>query len=237
MIIGGTDIIYPRRLSSDMLGFVLTTIRGYWPDAILWIDGEYTADHKVTIYDAIRDTVGSPSELLIYADQDAWASWDRDGANEENRDKLLHILFGENQTTFVVHAEPGITQTMVKISLIPFLDRYYPPLNRERLSDFIQKSLEEKMKPFIDQEATPALRKQIETVVRDRLNELADQIKTRAPEIEAVMSEPGVVSFRFLGPLDYKMHLALYNAGLVKEPPVEPYIMMTFEIGPEKKNE
>jgi len=125
-MIGGKDIIYPRRLSSDMLGFVLRTIEEHWPQGWVWIDGEYTNYAKMTIHDAVTNTVGAPSELMIYADETAWVSWDRDGANGENGDKLLHILLGEDSTTFVVHHDAGVTQAIVA-TITSGLNRHYPP--------------------------------------------------------------------------------------------------------------
>lgn len=104
--------------------------------------------------------------------------------------------------------------------------------SQKRLLDFVKKSLDERMKPFVDQEATPELRDRIEAVVVGHLTRIAQDLQTEVPKVEAFMPEPGVVSFRFVGPLDPKMHRALWEAGLVNEPPESIVLTMTVPVEP-----
>ena len=126
-MIGGTDIIYPRRLSSDMLGFVLRSVCDDWPEAWVIIDNGVSSYERLTIADALVQTVGCPDEMMIYEDTEAWKSWESVGLTPKNGDQLLHILLGESATTFVVHHEPGTTQNMVK-TIMEGLDRHFPKI-------------------------------------------------------------------------------------------------------------
>jgi len=126
MLIGGSDIIYPRKLSREMLNFSLRIVRAFWPDAWVWVDSDDTNYAKMMLTDAIANLVGTPVELLIYADETVWTSWDAEGATAANGDQLLHVLLGESSTTFVVHHEPNALTKQMAACIIQALDVNFP---------------------------------------------------------------------------------------------------------------
>jgi len=108
-------------------------------------------------------------------------------------------------------------------------------LSQERLLAFIQKNLEQGLAPFVGQEADGKLKDKIQGVVRGHLERIAQDLgpTSKVPQMEAYMKEPGVVAFRFLGPLDPALHMALYEAGLVDQPPLS--IVCTFTVEPSQE--
>ena len=83
-------------------------------------------------------------------------------------------------------------------------------------------SLAQALSPFVNEQATPRVKEQ----------RLSQEIQVPAPRVEAFMSSPGTVSFRFLDQLDPRMHRALYEAGLVDEPPETIVLDMVIEPAP-----
>ena len=101
--------------------------------------------------------------------------------------------------------------------------------SQERLLASVKKNLADGLAVVGDKDAA-AQRENIEAVVLDHLTRIAGDLQTQVPTAEAFMSEPGVVSFRIRG-VTPEMHRALWEAGLVKDPP--EYIVLTFTV-PEK---
>ncbi len=121
-MIGGKDIIYDRRLSSDMLAHVLRMFKGFWPSAVVE-DQDATAVQ--TIDEAIQDTLGGIPGFMVYLEWRAYESWDVMGADPSNDDTMIYVLLGEDSTTFVVSDSLPKTPAMVA-DIIKALDTNFP---------------------------------------------------------------------------------------------------------------
>lgn len=106
-MIGGKDIIYPKRISSAGLNLALRMVQELWPNAVVqaadsaWCDaiGVVTADMV-------------PDEFFVYTNAEAADSAEREGVVPKNADRILHVLNGENSATFVVHHGRGYTRVL-----------------------------------------------------------------------------------------------------------------------------
>lgn len=126
-MIGGDDIIYDRRLSSEMLDFTLRMFRGFWPEAVA---GDHDGpDEALPINTAIRDTLGGVDGFFVYTNKAAEESWGRLGADPSNDDMMIYVLLGEDSTTFVVSDSLPKTPAMVA-DIIQALDVNFPRRDR-----------------------------------------------------------------------------------------------------------
>jgi hypothetical protein len=125
-MIGGNDIIYPRRLSSEMLDFTLRMFRAFWPNAVM---EDQDALSPQTIDEAIRNTLGGPECFMVYPDKSAYDSWVDVGLDPSNGDTMIYVLMGEDSTTFVVSDSLPKTPEMVA-EIIQALDVNFPRRDR-----------------------------------------------------------------------------------------------------------
>lgn len=126
-MIGGNDIIYKRRLSSEMLDFVLRMFRGFWPEATVAAH-DSTNDSK-SIRDVIRDTLGGVDGFFVFKTKEAEESWELIGAGPVNDDMMIYVLMGEDSTTFVVSDSLPTGAAMVA-DIILALDVNFPRRDR-----------------------------------------------------------------------------------------------------------
>lgn len=125
-MIGGNDIIYGRRLSSEMLGFVLRMFRGFWPEAVV---AEHASTDSRPINDVIRDTLSGVEGFFVFKTKAAEESWDLLGADPVNDDMMIYALMGEDSTTFVVSDSLPKGAAMVA-DIIQALDVNFPRRDR-----------------------------------------------------------------------------------------------------------
>ncbi len=93
-MIGGADIVVPGRATERQAEDALQCLRAHWPEA-------QVADHR---YAPEASRVWR--EVFIHENEAALEAWENEGGTEQNMGTLIHILFGETSTTFVVD-RPG----------------------------------------------------------------------------------------------------------------------------------
>lgn len=84
--------------SSDDADFLVRGIRSLWRSALIQ---PATAYATVPIH-AFNYPVTTPVELLIYRDAASLASWQADGATDDNQDSMVHVIVSDRSITLVV---------------------------------------------------------------------------------------------------------------------------------------
>jgi hypothetical protein len=93
MMIGGEDIILYAPSEVPATELALGRLRRFWPDAVVRDPDEETL-HSIHAPWVLNRGVRS-RELMIYRDEAAAASWDRDGMTPENTNDMFCLIVGE----------------------------------------------------------------------------------------------------------------------------------------------
>ena len=102
-MIGGADQIIARRPDAAARRALVFALLARWPDAVV---EDARSEARATRLDR-ADPVALPDEMLIY-ETGAWRdAWEREGATEEDADRMLHILLGPSEITLVVDERAG----------------------------------------------------------------------------------------------------------------------------------
>jgi hypothetical protein len=99
---GGADIVVPGRATERQAEDALTCLRVHWPEAVV-------ADHRYS-----PETSRVWREVFIHENEAAVEAWDKDGGVEQNMGTLIHVLFGETSTTFVVDRQGSFLYEFVR---------------------------------------------------------------------------------------------------------------------------
>jgi hypothetical protein len=94
MMIGGSDLVLevPPRVPAAEL--IIARMRHFWPEA-LFQDAESDVAHP--IQDPWTGLYGSASrEFFIYRDRPSFESWQAEGGTDENLDRMLSFLIGND---------------------------------------------------------------------------------------------------------------------------------------------
>lgn len=113
-MIGGIDIVYPSRLSAEMLGCMYQHIRNIWPSSVFQAADAEAAPVPMT------EAPFSVGDFFVYKNMATWESWVQDGQTPANDDLMLYVLQRESKTTFVVAEAPGTTRQMVAGIILGF---------------------------------------------------------------------------------------------------------------------
>lgn len=115
MIIGGHDIILPLGWEPADRDRILRFFRHVWPDGVF---EDALGGYAGTFSEALRFAPAS-REFFLYPSQEAWASWESDGATAENEDTMLHVVGADDSITLVIGQTAGrlrgIVAELVKV--------------------------------------------------------------------------------------------------------------------------
>lgn len=91
---GGNDITIPAKPTTFLREFVETFFKRRWRRCVVEKD-------------PLSD------EFFFYRDGAAMAAWDREGLTAATADTMVHVLYGDESTTFVVEPPPSVTAAFV----------------------------------------------------------------------------------------------------------------------------
>jgi hypothetical protein len=99
-MIGGDDLFLHGQPSlPDDIDFVLRWLREEWPDAMVEIP---TSGSVVFVRDFSVVTTALGNEIFVYANEDAWKSWQNEGLTDDNASTLIWITVEEDGFAFVM---------------------------------------------------------------------------------------------------------------------------------------
>jgi len=96
-MIGGTDVIIPTTLApAEALDICVRSIVEFWPGAVIEDaeSGQFYRSYRAVPFNHVN-------ELFVYRDQTACESWEELGADESNRDTMVHLLYTRQLTVVV----------------------------------------------------------------------------------------------------------------------------------------
>ena len=98
-MIGGSDIAFQHAFkhAGSALELVAKTLRFRWPKAVY-----QNADTGVRYASYATVPFGQMRELFVYKDEDAFASWEKLGADASNRNTMVHALASNDSVTVVL---------------------------------------------------------------------------------------------------------------------------------------
>lgn len=101
MRIGGEDTVIDGPLAEGEAMFIVASLSETWSDLVVQ-DAE--SDSAVSA----RDTsIAAMREFFVYRSRADFESWNRDGASEDNRCTMIHVVLGDDSTTVVADAGDG----------------------------------------------------------------------------------------------------------------------------------
>lgn len=110
MEIGGSDFIFKHSWEDvQALSEIVKVLRAAWPEMVVedgdtgqGISSELVETDDLKVFLQLL----YPSELMFYENENWRQAWSRDGATEETKGKMIHVLVGSDQGTIVVD-DPG----------------------------------------------------------------------------------------------------------------------------------
>lgn len=109
-MIGGTDIVVtvPGGVDPEWERSMLLGVFALWPESVL---EDTETDGAVPLHQIVPGEL--PSEFFIYKSPQWLASWDADGATEENANTMIHFLLNGESVTWVIAESPDDEVRMI----------------------------------------------------------------------------------------------------------------------------
>ncbi len=105
-MIGGLDIVLRGRGADGEGAFILSRLQGVWHGLVVQ---EASAEKAVRPLD---DSVAAMREFFVYRSRADFESWMKEGATDDNADKMIHVLLGDTSTTMVTAGPPSETSKL-----------------------------------------------------------------------------------------------------------------------------